>query len=75
MFIYVETEIAQAGERQRGRKRIPRRLHAVTAEPHTGLKLTNHEIMTGAKTKSRMLNRLSHPAIPVFLFCFVLMEK
>ena len=50
MFIYVETETAQAGERQRERERererIPRRLHAVTAEPHMGLKLTNHEIVT-----------------------------
>ena len=34
------------GQRERGRERIPSRLHAVSAEPDTGLKLMNHEIMT-----------------------------
>ena len=28
------------------RERIPSRFHAVSAEPDTGLKLTNHKIMT-----------------------------
>ena len=29
-----------------------------------GLYLTNHEIMTGAKVNSQMLNQLSHPGAP-----------
>ena len=32
--------------RERGRERIPSRLHAVSAEPDAGLELTNCEIMT-----------------------------
>ena len=39
-FIYFERE------RERERERIPSRLHAVSAEPDTGLHPTNHEIMT-----------------------------
>ena len=50
MFILFlrERERALAGEGQRERKkeRIPSRLHTVSAEPHAGLELTNHEIMT-----------------------------
>ena len=55
------------GQRERGRKRIPSRLHAVRAEPHAGLEPTNREIMTGAETKSWMLNRLSHPGALTFV--------
>ena len=36
----------QGRGRERGKERIPSRLHAVSAEPNTGLDLTNHEIMT-----------------------------
>ena len=32
--------------RERGRERIPSRLHTVSTEPDVGLDLTNHEIMT-----------------------------
>ena len=53
---------AQAEEGQREGDRIPSRLHIIRAEPDMGLELTNGEIMTGAETKSRMLNQLSHPA-------------
>ena len=42
-------------------ERIPSRLHTVSTEPNSGLKLTNRVIMTRPKIKSRMLNRLSHP--------------
>ena len=31
---------------ERGRERIPSRLHAVSTEPDAGLELTNREIMT-----------------------------
>ena len=43
-----ERERAQAGEgqRERGREKIPSRLHAVSREPNAGLDLTNHEIVT-----------------------------
>ena len=34
------------GGAERERETIPSRLLTVTAEPDTGLKLTNHEIMT-----------------------------
>ena len=43
------------------RERIPSRFCAVSTEPHTGLNLTNFEIVTRAKIKSQMLNRLRHP--------------
>ena len=35
-----------ARERERRRERIPSRLHAASAESDTGLKLTNHQILT-----------------------------
>ena len=34
------------GGAEREGKRIPSRLRAVSAEPHAGLELKNHEIMT-----------------------------
>ena len=37
-------------------ERISSRLLPVSAEPNTGLDLTNHEIMTQAKIRSRILN-------------------
>ena len=33
-------------ERERGRERIPSKLHAVSTEPDMGLNLTNREITT-----------------------------
>ena len=67
-FIYFEREGESASregaERERGRERIPRRLHAVSREPRAGLKLMNREIMTWAQIKSRTLNWLSHPSAP-----------
>ena len=41
-----EREHEQRRGREKGRKEIPRRLHAVSAEPNVGLELTNCEIMT-----------------------------
>ena len=38
-----EREEALGRGRERRRKRIPRMLHAVSAEPNVGLELTNHE--------------------------------
>ena len=52
----------QGRDRESGKEKIPSRLHAVSTEPNVGLDLTNREIMTWAKIKSRMLNRLSHPS-------------
>ena len=51
------------GQRENGRERIPSRLHTVSAEPDAGLQLMNPEIMTPAKIKSQMLNRLSHTGV------------
>ena len=41
-----ETKSEQGRGRERGRQRIPSRLHTVGAEPNVGHELTNHEIMT-----------------------------
>ena len=41
-----ERERVQVGEGQRGRERIPSRLHIVSAEPDAGLDPTNPEIVT-----------------------------
>ena len=49
--------------RERERE-IPSRLRTASVEPDVGLKLTNSEIMTGAKTKSPWPDRLSHPGAP-----------
>ena len=67
MFVYFERERgkAWAGEGQRGRERIPSRLHAVSTDPDVGLESTNHEIMTWAEIKSQRLNWLSHPGTPM----------
>ena len=55
MFIYLflrekEREKAQAGQAQREREsrgdRIPRKLHAVSADADVGLEFMNHEIIT-----------------------------
>ena len=43
LFVYLEREYSQEG--QKGRERIPRRLRTVSAEPDLGLELTNCEIM------------------------------
>ena len=53
------------GERERERERAPSRFHAASRQPNSGLPLANCEIMTGAKIKTQMLNRLSHPGAPV----------
>ena len=62
LFVLREREIEHRAGAER--ERIPSRLHAVSADPHVGLKPTNHEIMTRAKIKSQTLNRLSHPRDP-----------
>ena len=41
-----ERERERAGKGQRGRERIPSRLHAASIEPNGGLELTNSEIKT-----------------------------
>uniref|UniRef100_A0A673TQ91 Uncharacterized protein n=1 Tax=Suricata suricatta TaxID=37032 RepID=A0A673TQ91_SURSU len=40
------TETILQRDRERGRERIPGRLHAVSMEPSVGLKPTNYEVMT-----------------------------
>ena len=65
-FVLRERERTERAERQG--ERISSRLHNVSAEPDDGLKLTNYKIMIWAKTKSWMLNWLSHPGTPVCLF-------
>ena len=73
MFIYLFWE-RERGERQREkeRERIPSRLLTVSAEPNTGLKLMNREIITWANIKSWSLNWLRHPGAPeLFLTCWV----
>ena len=54
-------------ERERERER-EREFQVGSTLSHTGLKPTNHEIMTWGKIKSRMLNPLSHPGAPIHSF-------
>ena len=64
-FIYLFWEREREREREnrggagREGERIPSRLHTVSTEPNVGLELTNCEIMTLAKIKSRTPNQLS----------------
>ena len=44
-----KTEHEPGRGRERGKDRIPSRLHTISAEPHTGLEPTNREIMTRVK--------------------------
>ena len=49
LFIYFEREREREHEQkgaERGRERISNSLHAVGAEPNTGLELTTHQIIT-----------------------------
>ena len=70
LFISFEREREHKwGRGERGRERIPSRLHTVSAEPDVWLNLMNHEIVTWAEIKSWALNLLSHPdapSLPVF---------
>ena len=52
--------------REKGRERIPSRLHTASSESNnTGLELTNFEITTRAEIKSQRLNRFKHPSTPL----------
>ena len=51
-----ERERESMGGAERETERIPSRLCTVSAKPNMGLKLTNHEIMTCAKTKGQTLS-------------------
>ena len=46
LFILKEREQVSRGGTERGRERIPSRLHTVSTEPDTGLEPTNRGIMT-----------------------------
>ena len=46
MYFVIERERVGKGQRERGRERIPSRLHTDSTEPDTGLELTIREIMT-----------------------------
>ena len=65
-FIYFERDRDSVSGRgvERGRERIPSRLHATSAGPDAMLDRTNHEIGTRAEIKSQKLNRLSHAGAP-----------
>ena len=68
-IIFVMFVLRERGtEGQREGDRIPSRLHTVSAEPDVGLKLTKHEIMIWAETKSQNLNWLSHPGTSEFVY-------
>ena len=82
IFSYLIFHIYLFWERERGvgrgrerRERLQSRFHAVSAKSYTGLDLTNHEIMTWAKIKSRILNQLSDPGTPCFCFLTILFFK
>ena len=64
-IFYLERERASTRGAERGGGRTPSRLRTVSAEPDAGLDPTNREIMTGAKTKSQTLNRMS-PQAPLY---------
>ena len=53
---------------EKGRGRIPSGICTLSVESDIGLDLTNCEIMTWAKIKSRTLNRLSYPGVPKLFF-------
>ena len=46
VYLFIPRERVGEEQRERGRERIPGRLHAASAEPNAGLELTNREITT-----------------------------
>ena len=64
--IYLFILRGEGRSRDRGRHRIPSRLHALSAEPDMRLKPTNCEITTWAEIKSQMLNWLCLPGAPIY---------
>ena len=78
-FIYLFWERERAREEE-GRKRGEERASqagscAVSVEPNGGLELMNYDIMTWAETKSRTLNRLSHPGTPTSALSFFIFAE
>ena len=61
IYLFWEREREQGRGGKRGRKRVPRRLCAVSTEPNARPYPRNREIMTWAETKGWMLNLLNHP--------------
>ena len=57
---------SRRGAERKGEKQC--RFHIVSTEPDVGLEPMNHEIMTRAKIKNWMFNRLSHRGTPVIQF-------
>ena len=70
LFIYFERDRQHewGKDSDRGRDRIPSMFCTASTEADVGLEPTNREIMTWAKTKSQMPNRLNHPGTPGQLF-------
>ena len=65
MFVFERASECERGRgRERGRKNIWSRLHAVSAKPDTGLKPTNHKIMTWAEWAEVGHPTDSHPGAP-----------
>ena len=59
-----DRERREERESQAGSVPIAYQLIAIGTEPHSGLDLTNHEIMTRAEIKSQTLSHLNHPDAP-----------
>ena len=74
MFIYFKRVSGGGGaEREEDRERIPSRLFSVSTQPDAALELTNHEVMTRAKTKSWTLSQLSYPGALKKLSSYILL--
>ena len=68
-YLFLRERVSRGGAEKETEK-ISSRLCTVSAEPSMGLEPTNHEIMSWAKTKSQILNRLSHSGAPAEYFHF-----
>ena len=66
LLIFRERKWEYKQEGQRGRERESQADSPLSVEPNQGLAPTACEIMTWAKTKSQMLNQLSHSSVPTF---------
>ena len=78
-FIYLFWERQRQYESGRGtdgeRPRIPSRLCAASCRPWCGAWTHKQEILTWAKTKSPLLNPLSHPGTPAILTLMQMSSK
>ena len=64
--------MSEGGAERQERERISNKFVTASTEPHVGLKLTNHELMTWAETKSQVSLLTEPPRPPDVILMYLL---